>query len=467
MISSIAFTIVVVIVAVLAAGAGYMVSRGGPDGAEERARHEHQQAERARSERDTAVAQVQALQQQLQEAATVRGGLQAQLDGERQKYADQLDLLRGAQEEMQDTVRQMAGEVLAQSGSQLIQRFTEMTDHRAKATAGEMDQRKSAIEAMVTPLRQELDKLYTKVQTFHESGIGAFSAVAEQVKMANNTSERLRKETEQLVTALRKPGVRGQWGELQLRTLVEAAGMVEHVDFEQQVHVVTDGDSKNVRPDMVINLGGGKTIVVDAKAPFGAFLDAQDADDEAARQERVAAHARNVRRHVEQLAGKQYWAQFARTPEFVVMFLPADAFLHAALDHDPGLWDHAIRSKIIIATPTNLLMSLRTVAYMWQRHTQSVNAEEIAKLGRELYGRIATMADHLNAMGASLGKAVDNFNKTVGSFEGRVIPGARKIAELRGDDPALKDLAPVERSVRALTFPSTAGPAPDGDTGVA
>lgn len=467
MISSIAFIGVVVIVAALAASAGYILSRARAAGAEEHARHEHQQAEQARSERDAALGQVQALGQQLQQAAAVQGGLQAQLEGERQRYTEQLGLLRGAQEEMQHTVRQMAGEVLAQSGSQLIQRFTEMTDHRAKATAGEMDQRKSAIEAMVTPLRQELDKLYTKVQTFHESGVGAFSAVAEQVKMANNTSERLRKETEQLVTALRKPGVRGQWGELQLRTIVEAAGMVEHVDFEQQVHIVTDSDTKNVRPDMVINLGGGKTIVVDAKAPFGAFLDAQDTDDEAARKERVAAHARNVRTHVEQLAGKQYWSQFACTPEFVVMFLPADAFLHTALDHDPGLWDHAIRNKIIIATPTNLLMSLRTVAYMWQQQSRAENAEHIAKLGGELYTRIATMADHLNKMGASLGKAVENFNKTVGSFEGRVIPGARKMAELCEDDATLKDLVPIERSVRALAFPSTASPDPDGDTGVA
>ncbi|WP_433635498.1 DNA recombination protein RmuC [Nocardia sp. CA-120079] len=465
MISSIAFIIVVVIVAALAAGAGYMVSRGRADGAEEHARQEHQQAERARSERDAAVAQVQALQRQLQEAATVRGGLQAQLDGERQRFAEQLGLLRGAQEEMQHTVRQMAGEVLQQSGSQLIQRFTEMTDHRAKATAGEMDQRKTAIEAMVTPLRQELDKLHTKVQTFHESGVGAFAAVSEQVKMANHTNERIRKETEQLVTALRKPGVRGQWGELKLRTIVEAAGMVEHVDFEQQVHVVTD--DANVRPDMVIKLGGGKTIVVDAKAPFGAFLEAQDADDEAARQERASAHARNVRRHVEQLAAKQYWSQFACTPEFVVMFLPADAFLHAALDHDAGLWDFAIASKVIIATPTNLLMSLRTVAYMWQRQSLAENAEQIAKLGGDLYKRIATMVEHLNAMGASLGKAVENFNKTVGSFEGRVLPGARKMAELRGADATLKELAPIEPSVRALSFPSTASPDTDSGAGVA
>ncbi|MGW4719464.1 DNA recombination protein RmuC [Nocardia sp. NPDC004260] len=466
-ISSIAFIIVVVIVAALAAGAGYMVSRGRANGAEERARQEHQQAERARSERDAAVAQAQALQQQLQEAAAVQGGLQAQLDGERQRFAEQLGLLRGAQEEMQHTVRQMAGEVLQQSGSQLIARFTEMTDHRAKATAGEMDQRKSAIEAMVTPLHHALDKLSTKVQTFHESGVGAFAAVAEQVKMVNHTNERIRKETEQLVNALRKPGVRGKWGELQLRTIVEAAGMVEHVTFEQQVHVVTDDDTKNARPDMVINLGGGKTIVVDAKAPCGAFLEAQEADDEAACQERVAAHARNVRRHVEQLAAKQYWSQFACTPEFVVMFLPSDAFLHAALDHDRGLWDYAIASKIIIATPTNLLMSLRTVAYMWQRQSLAENAEQIAQLGGELYKRIATMVEHLNATGNSLGKAVENFNKTVGSFEGRVLPSARKMAELRGADATLKDLAPIERSARALTFPSTADPDTDSGAGVA
>ncbi|MFC9894782.1 DNA recombination protein RmuC [Nocardia sp. NPDC127579] len=457
MISSLAFILVVVLVAALAAAAGYMLARGRADACQEQARQEHQQAERARSERDTATAQVQELQQQLREAAATQGSLQAELDGERRRFAEQLGVLENAQEQIQHTVRQMAGEVLAQSGSQLIARFTEMTDHRAKAAAGEMDQRKTAIEAMVAPLRQVLDKLDTKVQTFQESSVGTFSKVSEQVKMANHTSERLRKETEHLVTALRKPGVRGQWGELKLRTIVEAAGMVEHVNFEQQVRVATD--ETHVRPDMVINLGGGRTIVVDAKAPFGAFLEAQDAEDDAARHERALAHARNVRRHVDQLAGKQYWAQFTCTPEFVVMFLPADAFLHAALEHDPTLWDHAIRSKVIIATPANLLMSLRTVAYMWQQQALAENAEQIAQLGADLYKRIATMVEHLNATGASLGKAVENFNKTVGSFEGRVLPGARKMAELRGADATLKDLAPVERGVRALSFPGTSSTA--------
>ncbi|MBF6171089.1 DNA recombination protein RmuC [Nocardia blacklockiae] len=351
-------------------------------------------------------------------------------------------------------------EVLTQSGTQLIQRFTEMTQVSAQATAGEMDQRKAAFDAMVVPLREELDKLHTQVRTFQETGAGAFSAVTEQMKATNYTNEQLRKQTEQLVTALRKPNTRGQWGELQLRTVVEAAGMIEHVDFQQQVHVV-DADGA-LRPDMVVNLGGGRTIVVDAKAPFGAFLEAQEADTDAARAERAAAHARNVRRHVEQLAAKQYWAQFSCTPEFVVMFLPAEAFLQAALDHDPGLWDDAIRKKVILTTPTNLLMALRTVAYMWQQQALAENADRIDKLGSDLYQRITNFIVHLNTVGATLGKTVEAYDKTIRSFNSRLLPGARKMAELRRAEETLEDLPTLERTVPTSAFPSAVGAGTDG-----
>ncbi|WP_280376567.1 DNA recombination protein RmuC [Nocardia wallacei] len=359
---------------------------------------------------------------------------------------------------MPQIAQRIAGEALTQSGTQLIQRFTEMTQISAQATAGEMDQRKAAFDAMVVPLREELDKLHTQVRAFQETGAGAFSAVTEQIKMTNRTSEQLRKQTEQLVTALRKPNTRGQWGELQLRTIVEAAGMIEHVDFEQQVTVV--GADGGARPDMVVKLGGGRTIVVDAKAPFGAFLEAQEADTDTARAERAAAHARNVRRHVDQLAGKQYWAQFSCTPEFVVMFLPADAFLQAALEHDPGLWDDAIRKKVILATPINLVMALRTVAYMWQQQALAENAERISDLGGDLYERITRVVSYLN----TLGKTVDAYDKTVRSFNSRLIPGARKMAELRRAEETLDDLPTLERTVQTMAFPCPAEPETSTDT---
>ncbi|RMI28472.1 DNA recombination protein RmuC [Nocardia stercoris] len=484
-----------VVVAVIAAAAGYLAARGRAAVVAERARQDQEAAGRARAERDDARAQVDSLRRQLQDQSTVAAGLQAeliaerdqlerartdladtaakaeslseqlqraiatqsavetQLDSERQRFAGELAQLRETQTQMQQAVTRMAGEVMQKSGAELIQRFTEMTDHRAKAAVGELDQRKAATEEMLAPLRQELGQFSTALTAFQENNIGQFSSVTEQIKASNLASEQLRRETAQLTNALRKPDVRGQWGEVQLRTLVEAAGMVEHVDFEQQVRVVTDEDAV-LRPDMVVHLGGGRNVVVDAKAPFAAFLDAHGADDDDTRKKCAAAHARNVRRHVDNLAGKQYWAQFSSSPEYVLMFLPADAFLHAALDEDRSLWDDAFRSKVILTTPTTLLMSLRTVAQMWQQQERAENADQIAQLGRDLYNRFAKMAVHLNATGAGLTRAVDAFNKTIGSFEGRVIPGARKLAELAVVTTPTKDLTPVELSVRAVAFPS-------------
>ncbi|TAM88705.1 MAG: DNA recombination protein RmuC [Jatrophihabitans sp.] len=265
------------------------------------------------------------------------------------------------------------------------------------------------------------------------------AALREQVLAMNRSSDLLRLEASQLVTALRAPQVRGRWGEVQLERIVEAAGMLEHVDFDTQHTVVTD-DGDRQRPDLVVNLPGGKRVVVDAKAPLAAYLDAAQAGDDVAREERLAAHARQLRTHVEALSAKRYWQQFETAPDFVVCFLPLDAVLDAALRADPALLERAFAANVVLATPATLVALLRTVAFTWRQHDLAENAEQISRLGGDLYRRLSTMTTHLDRVGKSLGAAVGAFNQSVGSFETRVLPKARQLRDLGAVPP---DCAPL------------------------
>jgi len=265
------------------------------------------------------------------------------------------------------------------------------------------------------------------------------------------SSEHLRSETAQLVTALRSSQVRGRWGELQLRRVVESAGMIAQVDFVEQSQVRTDDGL--LRPDMVVRLAGGKNVVVDAKVAFLGFLEATQTTDERVRTERLAAHARHMRAHIDDLAGKRYWDQFAPAPEFVVMFVPAESFLHAALEQDPGLVEYAFERNVVIASPMTLLALLRTIAYAWRQDALASNAQAVLTLGKELHGRLATMGLHLAKLGRAIDAAAGAYNQTLSSLETRVLVSARRFADLNVVDGDLPTPPPANPQLSTVSAP--------------
>jgi DNA recombination protein RmuC len=322
----------------------------------------------------------------------------------------------------------------------------------ASATAtGELDNRKAAVEQLVQPLRDTLTRLEGQLREAEAARRSSHAALTEQVSIARQTSDQLRAQTQALVTALRRPEARGRWGEMQLRRVVELAGMASKCDFDQQVGVTTaDGV---IRPDMVVRLAGGKNIVVDSKVSLAAYLEAAESADENVRADRLFAHARHVREHVDRLAAKAYWAALSPSPEFVVLFIPGEAFLAPALECDPALLEYAMANRVHIATPTTLVTMLRTAQYAWQQAALSDHARAVFDLGRELYDRIASLGRHVDGLGRALTTAVSTYNRTVGSLESRVLVSARKLSELGVVEAELEQPRPVEETVRPLSAP--------------
>jgi DNA recombination protein RmuC len=319
----------------------------------------------------------------------------------------------------------------------------EATAHREQLLMGNGN-----LASLVAPLRDSLGRVQEQLDEVQRGRAMSDTALREQVRAMSTTSELLRTETTALVTALRAPQVRGRWGEMQLERVVEAAGMTEHVDFTTQMSV-TDGDGITQRPDLVVHLTGGKQVVVDSKVAFSAYLEAMQATDEATRDKRFAAHARQLRAHIDALSAKAYWERFTPTPEFVVCFVPADTFLDAALREDASLQEHAFSRNVVLATPSTLVALLRTVAYTWRQDALAENAQQVHELGRELYTRLATMGRHVDKLGKSLGSAVGAYNDTVGSLERRVFTQARRMHDL-GVAPAgveIDELLPLSDAV--------------------
>lgn len=319
-------------------------------------------------------------------------------------------------------------------------------------------QSQEAVARAVAPLHETLRRYEIRVAELERERVDAYAELREQVRSMSTVSGELRTETKQLVAALRAPQVRGRWGEHQLRRIVEAAGMLEHCDFSEQVTAATD--LAGVRPDLVVRLHGGRSVVVDAKAPFDAYLAAMEARDDRGRDDRLDAHARHLRMHVDQLAAKSYWAAFAQAPEFVVLFVPADPFLDVALQRDPSLLEHAFARNVVLATPATLVALLRTVAYSWRQEALARNAVSVHELARELYGRLSTLGDHVGRLGSSLGSAVTAYNKAVGSLEARVLVSARKLAELGVSGDELETPAQVETTPRQMQAPELVGETP-------
>ncbi|MGC5052636.1 DNA recombination protein RmuC [Micromonospora sp. DT48] len=312
-------------------------------------------------------------------------------------------------------------------------------------------QSQEAVARAVAPLHETLRRYEQRVADLERERVDAYAELREQVRSMSVVSGELRTETKQLVAALRAPQVRGRWGEHQLRRIVEAAGMVEHCDFAEQVTATTD--QQTVRPDLVVRLHGGRSVVVDAKAPFDAYLTAMEARDERGRDTHLDLHAKHLRAHVDALAAKSYWAAFESTPEFVVLFVPADPFLDVALQRDPTLLEHAFARNVVLATPATLVALLRTVAWSWRQEQLTRNAMAVHTLARELYGRLSTLGEHVGKLGASLGGAVTAYNRAVGSLEARVLVSARKLAELGVSDQELPTPGQVELAPRQPQAP--------------
>jgi DNA recombination protein RmuC len=318
-------------------------------------------------------------------------------------------------------------------------------------SADALQHHSSEFARLVAPLTSTLSKVEQQVAAVERERVEAYAGLREQVRAAHTTSEQLRTETRQLVTALRAPQVRGRWGEHQLRRIVEAAGLLEHCDFtEQAVSTTEDG---TLRPDMVVTLAGGKHVVVDSKVPFNAYLEAMEARDEATRGDRLTAHARALRGHVDALSAKAYWTRFDPSPEFVVLFVPADTFLDAALQRDALLLEHAFARDVVLATPSTLIALLRTIAYTWRQEALAENAAQVHALGRELHSRLATMGGHLTKVGTALNSAVGAYNSAVGSLEGRVLVTARRFADLQVTTAELHGPRQVETVARQPQAP--------------
>jgi len=379
-----------------------------------------------------------------------------------------LDLERAAAQERRsasdEVRRQLVGEfaelsrqALEQNNSQFLELADARLAHAQQSARGDLDQRTQAIEQLLTPLREQLGRYEEGLRLLELERQKAYTGLSEQVRTLTQSQDKLQSETRNLVTALRSPATRGRWGEMQLRRVVEMAGMVEHCDFEQQVS--TEGSDGRLRPDMVVTLPGARQVVVDAKVPLQAFLDANDVTDEADRRAHLVVHARHLRAHVDSLAKKAYWEQFENSPEYVIAFIPGDALLAAALEHDSSLLEHAVSHRVLLATPTSLIALLRTIASGFQQEALAENAREVQDMGRELYRRLATFGEHMARTGRSLSGAVESYNKAVGSLERNVLPQARRFHELGvvgGADKEMPELEPVDGTARSLEAPEFA-----------
>jgi DNA recombination protein RmuC len=407
---------------------------------------------------DLGAAHDQALAQ-LRRAEAEAASATAALRAERQGAAGREQLLARRDEELARAFRALSADALAANNEQFVALAEGRIKEAAAALAGDAAVRDKAIGALLDPMSAALQRVEGQLRDVEKERQGAYVGLREQVDAMRASSEQLQYETKSLVNALRAPQVRGRWGELQLERVVQLAGMVEHCDFSTQVTAA--GADGTIRPDMVVHLAGGKSIIVDAKVPFAGYLAAVESRDPDTHADCLAAHARQLRAHVDTLAGKAYWAAFEPSPEFVVLFVPGDPFLEAALQADPALLEHAFGRNVVIATPTTLIALLRTVAYGWRQEALARNAAAVHQLGKELHARLATMGTHVAKLGRSLDGAVDSYNKTVSSLEARVLVTARRLTELKVADDELEAPAPVDRSPRRVSAPELVASADD------
>jgi DNA recombination protein RmuC len=360
------------------------------------------------------------------------------------------------QDQLRDTFQALAASTLKASTDEFLKLADQKIGNVHKEAALDLGRRQQELGTLVTPIKDTLVQVDAKLKEVERSRVDDSASMKSLLNLVGHTQQQLQQETQQLVRALRSPGVRGQWGEVQLRKVVELAGMMEHCDFDQQPTIFAE--SGRMRPDMTINLPGGRTIVVDAKTPLEAFLDAQAASEDGVRSGKLADHVRQVKDHVTKLGAKAYWDALPASPELVILFLPAEAIYMAALERDSALIDYGVRQNVLIASPLTLIALLRAASYGWRQERLTINAEEISRLGRALHESVATMAEHLEDLRKRMDSTFSMFNKVIGSFENNVLVKARRFRELgAGSAKEIPIVEPLETVARRIETPTQPG----------
>ena len=396
--------------------------------------------------------------QREQQLTNELASLQSQLKSQTQVEQKRQTALQLTMERLAKDFDSVAGQSLRANSEVFLKLAREHLGQHNQTAVAALTEREKAIETLVSPIREALVKTEQQIARIEKERAESFGSLRASLESVTLGQQALQKETRSLVTALRRPEVRGQWGELTLKRLAELAGMVEHCDFKEQVH--THSDEGALRPDMIINMPDGRTLVVDVKTPLDAYLEAVEANTDELKHAALQRHANSVAERVKQLSAKSYWAQFENSPDFVILFIPGDQFLSAALAENPNLLEDAIRQHVIIATPSSFVALLKAVAYGWRQTSLAQNAKVISDLGAELYKRLSVFNNHLIKLQRSLNGSVEAFNSAMGSLERQVLPGARKFTELGiRPDKELDTIEPIEvlaRTPQALTTPSSA-----------
>jgi DNA recombination protein RmuC len=371
---------------------------------------------------------IASLRYELSDAQHARVTAETRMEDAARQLTDQKVLIDHTRQELMGSFQALSGEALKQNNEAFLKLAAVSFESLHVKAEGDLVQRQQAVDALVRPLQESLQRYDEQLRLLEQSRQSAYGGLDQHLKSLAESQQRLQLETGNLVKALRAPTVRGQWGELTLKRVAELAGMVDHCDFIEQPSVT--GDDGRFRPDMVVQLPGGRQIIVDAKTVLSAYLDAHEAQSEAQQLEALRRHAAQVKSRMDELSLKAYWTQFDRAPEFVVLFLPGEQFLGAALDQNPRLIEEGFANGIVLATPATLIALLRAVAYGWRQERMTAHAEEAGQLGKELYERMAVLAEHMNDVGQALGKSVSAYNRAVGSLETRILPAARRFKEL-------------------------------------
>ncbi len=383
------------------------------------------------------------LRADLATAQQARASAEVRTEEALKHVADQKQLVDQSRQQLLESFQALSNDALTKNNQAFLNLARVSFETLQAKAEGELSQRQQAIDGLVKPLHDSLQRYDEQMRLLEQSRQSAYGGLDQHLKSLAESHQRLQQETGNLVKALRAPTVRGQWGEITLKRVAELAGMVDHCDFFEQESVT--GEDRRFRPDMVVRLPGGRQIIVDAKTVLAAYLDAHEAPDDQRRIEALRRHAAQVRSRMDELSLKAYWTQFERVPEFVVLFLPGEQFLGAALDHDPRLIEEGFTRGVVLATPTTLIALLRAVGYGWRQEQMNAHAEEAGRLGKDLYERMAVLAEHVNDVGQALGKSVSAYNRAVGSLETRILPAARRFKELGvASEKEIPQLEPAE-----------------------